>query len=588
MGAAKRGCPYHGVSSRKGVSSTYAVKIYKAYKQQAIELMLENPYRIAEDIWGIGFAIADTIAQKLSVAPDSVKRFRAALLHVLSTSTQNGHVYVELESLKKATAELLSLDVAISASKVKIVLHDLYNEEKIKLVSKGQEHFIALAFHYKAEKGIADLLLELQKATSFLNIDQNKLYELLRTDQKNGAQLHEQQQKGVMSVFTCNVTIITGGPGTGKTTLVKSVLNLCDQFAVSYKLAAPTGRAAKRLTQSANRQAVTLHRLLEFDPATMQFTKNAQNALDCKLLVVDEASMIDIFLMYALLKAVARGTHLVFIGDVDQLPSVGSGNVLSDLIQSDLIPTVRLTHIFRQAHESLIVTNAHRINKGEFFVTFDETTPHAKDFYFIKEENPDTIQEHLRHVFKSVLVQKKIALDATAVLVPMNRGSVGTVALNQMLQNLLNPRSDDAIVYGSYTFKVSDRVMQIRNNYDKHVFNGDIGTVVLIDKNEKELHVQFDQLVVYDFSELDELVLAYAISIHKSQGSEYDAVIIPLFMQHYTLLQRKLLYTAVTRAKKICILIGQPKAFWTAIRNSVTQVRLTLLKDFLASNLSAR
>ncbi|RTL07170.1 ATP-dependent RecD-like DNA helicase [Candidatus Dependentiae bacterium] len=572
----------------KGITPAYAVKIYKVYKQRAIEIVLENPYRLAEDIWGIGFSTADAIAQQLSIAHDSVKRCRAGLLHILQGLLQQGNVYVELEKLKQDTITLLALDHEVAQAKIKLALHDLYNEDKIKVVTTTEKHFVTLAGHYAAEKGIATRIKEIQQAKTDWSVQIGDLYTLLRTKNDTVVSLNEDQQKGVMSVFSDKVSIITGGPGTGKTTLVKAIITLCDFAKISYKLAAPTGRAAKRLTSSTQRQAMTIHRLLEFDPAIMGFTKNTQNALDCQLLIVDESSMIDIFLMYALLKAMPNGSHVVFIGDSDQLPSVGSGNVLADLLASKVVPTVCLTHIFRQAHQSLIVINAHRINKGEFFKTYDESMPKAKDFYFIKEDDPEKITEHIRAVFKNILPSHHISSKNSAVLVPMNRGTVGTIALNQYMQKLLNPNTGDAVLYGSYTFRVQDTVMQIKNNYDKHVFNGDIGTIVGINKAEKTVDVQFDLLVVYDFSELEELVLAYSISIHKSQGSEYDAAIIPLVMQHYTLLQRKLLYTAVTRAKKLCILIGQTQAFYMAIKNHTFQQRVTFLNLFLTSDLKAR
>lgn len=572
----------------KGITPAYAVKIYKAYKQRSIEFILENPYRLAEEIWGIGFSTADTIAQQLSIAHDSVKRCRAGLLHVLHGLLQQGNVYVELDKLKQDTVALLTLEHEVAQSKIKLALHDLYNEGKIKLISKDEQHFITLSGHYIAEKGIATRIKEIQEAQTVLSVEVGELYTVLRTANENVIALNEDQQKGVMSVFSEKVSIITGGPGTGKTTLVKAIITLCDFAKISYKLAAPTGRAAKRLTHSTQRQAVTIHRLLEFDPAIMSFAKNTQNALDCQLLIVDESSMIDIFLMYALLKAIPNGSHIVFIGDSDQLPSVGSGNVLADLLASNVISTVCLTHIFRQAYQSLIVTNAHRINKGEFFKTSDDSMPQVKDFYFIKEEEPEKIAEHIKTVFKKILPVHHIHVYNSAILVPMNRGTVGTIALNQYMQKLLNPDAGDAVLYGPYTFRVQDIVMQIKNNYDKYVFNGDIGKIVNINKEDKTVEVQFDTLVLYEFSELDELVLAYSISIHKSQGSEYDAAIIPLVMQHYTLLQRKLLYTAVTRAKKLCVLIGQPQAFWMAIKNHSIQKRITFLTCFLTSNLQAR
>jgi exodeoxyribonuclease V alpha subunit len=363
---------------------------------------------------------------------------------------------------------------------------------------------------------------------------------------------------------------------------------LLDEYKVSYKLAAPTGRAAKRMMEGTGRYAETLHRLLEFDVSTMSFVHNESNALKLDFLILDEASMIDIFLAYALIKAVPFPAHIIFIGDVDQLPSVGAGNVLRDLIASNTIAYVRLTHIFRQAQDSLIITNAHRVNRGEFPVS---SLPEGskKDFIFIKEEDPLAVFGRLQQIYSRYNPLIPIRPDNSIVLVPMNRGVVGTFKLNQDLQTIINKQEGASYTYAGTTYKVGDKVMQIRNNYDKGIFNGDIGVITAIDLQEQIMHTSmYDKSVEYEFGDLDEIVLAYAISIHKSQGSEYDVVIVPVFMQHFMLLQRNLIYTALTRAKKLCIFIGQPKALAIAIKNNKLTVRKTFLSLYLTTTLSCR
>jgi exodeoxyribonuclease V alpha subunit len=391
-----------------------------------------------------------------------------------------------------------------------------------------------------------------------------------------------------MASLQHKVTVITGGPGTGKTTLIKTLLGVLDGNAIKYALAAPTGRAAKRITENTGKHAMTLHRLLGFDFSTRGFVHNETNALQLDFLIVDEASMIDIFLAHAIIKALPLTAHILFIGDSDQLPSVGAGNVLKDLIATSTVASVRLQYIFRQAQDSLIVVNAHRINKGEMPTT---NIPEAKkDFIFIKEENPELVNTHLQKIFTQGLPRYGINRNDATVLVPMNRGSVGTQSLNHTLQAFLNPQTEGKTAsYAGTTFKVGDRVMQIRNNYDKHVFNGDIGGITAIDTEEKIVNVSYgDHDVAYEFSELDEIVLAYAITIHKSQGSEYGAAIILLFTQHFTLLQRNLIYTAITRAKKLCILIGQPRAIAMAVKNNKATERITFLHEFLTTDLVCR
>lgn len=572
----------------KGISTVYATKIYKKYGHNAIPYLIENPYRLADDIWGIGFKMADTIAQNMGFEKNSVKRIRSGLLFVLGNQTSKGHLYTPVEELKQLSLELLELKpIDEINAKLKTALHDLYNTEKIKLISPEEYHLVALTPHYYAEKGASTKILQLLEYPSQKSFDIDAIYQELRTQKNDRVQLNEDQQRGVLSCLQSKVSVITGGPGTGKTTLIKKLLQVLDDNKANYKLASPTGRAAKRITESTGRQASTLHRLLEFDVSTMSFTRNESNALNLDFLIIDEASMLDIFLAYALLKAVPLTAHVVFIGDIDQLPSVGAGNFLKDLIASKQSTCIRLTQIYRQAQDSMIVLNAHRINKGEFPISAIEGA--KKDFIFIKEDLPENVPVHLKKIYNWGLKKVGIHKNNSMVLVPMHRGSVGTQKLNVDLQNILNPHDQKKISYAANTFKVGDRIMQVRNNYDKIVFNGDTGLVKDINLTDKVMHVQFDERMIdYEFSELDELVLAYAISIHKSQGSEYDAVIIPIFTQHFTLLQRNLIYTAITRAKKFCIFIGQTKAIAMAINNNKSVIRKTLLKEFLTSDLSAR
>jgi len=572
----------------KGVSPGYATKIYKKYGAESIAVVNENPYRLADDIWGIGFKIADQIAQNLGFEKTSVKRIKSGLLFAITSTISQGHLYVEINALKETACGLLEIDQEENASKIKNALHDLYNADKIKLITYEENHYVTLTHYYFSEKGVAQKMLALQDYPSQHTFDLDSIYTAMRAVTGKTLQLNEDQQRGIMAVLQNKVTVITGGPGTGKTTLIKTLLGILDDAKLSYKLAAPTGRAAKRINEGTGRHASTLHRLLEFDFNTMGFLKNEQNALALDVLIIDEASMIDVFLAHAITKAMPLHARLVLIGDVDQLPSVGAGNILNDLIASGKITSIRLKEIFRQAQDSLIIVNAHRINNGEFPVSF---LPDAKrDFIFIKEDQPENVKIHLETIFTQKLAGYGIKPENAMVLVPMNKGIVGTQKLNHDLQMILNPSTTQKqLVHIGTTYKLGDRVMQLRNNYDKAVFNGDIGSIEDINLEDRILSVRYDDRIIpYESSELDELVLAYAISIHKSQGSEYSAAIIPIFMQHFTLLQRNLIYTAITRAKKLCIFIGQPRAIAMAIKNNKGVIRTTFLQQFLTSSIQCR
>ncbi|MGB8467660.1 MAG: ATP-dependent RecD-like DNA helicase [Candidatus Babeliales bacterium] len=568
----------------KDISPVFATKIYKQYGQNAIALLQENPYRLAEDIWGVGFKTADTIAHKIGIAKNSIQRVKAGLLFVLSQATNQGHLYLTVDQLKEQAITLLELAGA-DEQLCKTALHELYEQTKIKLISHQDAHYIALSQYYFSEKGVAQRLKNLQETVSDIVFDIASIYTQLRTETSGHIELNEDQQRAILTCLQNKVTVITGGPGTGKTTLIKRLLSLLDAQHLQYHLAAPTGRAAKRIIEGTGKYAATLHRLLQFDASNFSFIHNEKNALKGQFFIIDESSMIDIFLAAALVKAIPLRAHLIFIGDTDQLPSVGAGNFLSDLLKTPSIAHVRLTHIFRQAANSLIVVNAHRINRGEFPVFQAPDT--KKDFIFIKEEKVENLVHHIHRFCQNKSLNPYV--EDTMILTPMNKGVAGTHNLNHQLQPLLNPHEKPSYTHIGTQYKVGDRVMQIRNNYDKHVFNGDIGIIEDIDTEMHTITVRFDEReVTYDTHEMDELVLAYAISIHKSQGSEYGAVIIPLFMQHFMLLQRNLLYTAITRAKRLCIIIGQPKALAIAIKNNKTVQRQTFLKEFLSSDLTCR
>lgn len=556
----------------QGVSATYATKIYKQYGNDSVRVVRENPYRLASDVTGIGFLTADKIAFKLGFSKDSPLRAEAGILYVLNRLAEEGHVFFPKGPLIERCRQMLDID-------------EEQTEAAIDRVSgRGgiviDEEAVYLAAFYQAEVGSARLLKRLLSSPKSLpELDPEMAIPALQ--KSLSFQLAERQVKALKMACSEKVMILTGGPGTGKTTIIRALLRLFSGLGVRALLAAPTGRAAKRMSEATGRQAKTLHRLLEYSSSRGGFQRNEENPLPCDLLIVDETSMVDIVLFYHLLKAVPPSATLVLVGDTHQLPSVGAGNVLGDLIASGAIPVIELNEIFRQARKSHIIVNAHRINEGKMPASNGDLNGGLRDFYFIEEEDPEKV---LSLILKLVLerIPSRFGFDPVddiQVLSPMHRGIVGAENLNAELQKRLNPKGEE-ILRGSRAFRAGDKVMQIRNDYDREVFNGDIGRIVGIDKTEQEVRVRIDgREVVYDFGDLDELVHAYAVSVHKSQGSEYPAVVLPLLTQHYLLLQRNLLYTAVTRGRKLVVLVGTKKALAIAVRNDKMQKRFTRLAE---------
>ncbi len=553
------------------ITTGYAVKIFKQYGNKAIEKLKENPYCLVDDIFGIGFKIADKIAQNLGIQNDSPSRIRAGIKYCLNENAGQGHCFVYLDEITQMVAELLDIREEQVEQECAVLNH---NKEII-----VQNDQVWLPLYFYAEKEVSQkisCLIRFPQQLTQINVDL-KIKELEKKYRINFA---AEQKQAIKEVLLHRVLILTGGPGTGKTTTTIGLIELFEELGLKIVLAAPTGRAAKKLSEATRRTARTIHRLLAYNPRQKGFTKNEQNPIRADVIILDEVSMIDILLMHNLLKAVTENTFLILIGDIDQLPSVGPGNLLRDMIDSEVIPVIRLTHIFRQKEKSLIVVNAHRVNQGNFPVLSGKQ---ERDFYFLKEEDPDRAAEKIIHLCTTRL-PRSYQLNPVRdiqVLTPMYKGAVGADQLNQLMRNALNP-AGKSVKYGHQQYKVNDKVMQIRNNYDKEVFNGDIGNIKEIDLEEQSVKVLFySRMVEYDFSELNELVLAYAITVHKSQGSEYPVVIIPLLTQHFLLLQRNLLYTAITRARKMVIIVGTNKALWIAIKNNKTVRRNTFLKERL-------
>ncbi|MBW1777439.1 MAG: ATP-dependent RecD-like DNA helicase [Deltaproteobacteria bacterium] len=567
----------------QGVSPGYAVKIFRAYGRDAVTVVKEDPYRLAEDIFGIGFLTADRIAERLGIPKNAPMRIAAGILYTLQRLAEEGHVYYPYVPLVEKCRQTLSVD----PEEVTAGLKRLFLEHKIVIEkTKGdpsEEQRVYPARLHRFETGIAHALRRLADAPRSLSIPDPE--EALKIAQRFlSIRLESDQLRAIEAAVHHKVLVITGGPGTGKTTIIRAVLALFAHRGARILLAAPTGRAAKRMTEACGFSARTIHRLLEYSPKLHAFQRNENRLLRCHLLVLDEASMIDTFLMYHLLKAIPESATLILVGDVNQLPSVGPGNVLKDIIDSGRIPTAFLMKIFRQAQGSRIIVNAHRINAGEFpdIITSKETDPSA-DFFFVERQDPEKALQTILWLAKERIPARFgfDPMEEIQVLSPMHKGVVGAANLNRQLQQELNPRADSVLRAG-YAFRLHDKVMQIRNNYDKEVFNGDIGRIVQILKEDQEVIVSYDgRAVVYDFTELDEIVLAYAVSVHKSQGSEYPVVIVPVLTQHYILLQRNLIYTAVTRAQKLLVMVGTRKALAIGIKNDKTQKRYTGLKDRL-------
>ena len=571
-----------------GVSTSFAAKIYRQYGNDSIAKVKENPFRLADDIWGIGFKTADSIAEKLGIGKEAFVRLRSGILYTLSSLADEGHVYAYKGQLIKRATELLEAE----ESSIVMTLDQMLADKDVisEPVSEEKGDAIYLPPFYYAEVGVAakirkllqnpaqdrlwTSLMEARKRTGNrdLSIDVKKI------EAKIGMEYDEIQADAIRQAAVSKIMILTGGPGTGKTTTTKGIISAYQSFGLKILLAAPTGRAAKRMTETTGLEAKTIHRLLECKPPE-GYQKNEENPLEGDVLIVDECSMIDLVLMNSLLKAIPAGMRVVLVGDIDQLPSVGAGNVLRDLIDSGVVPVIRLTRIFRQAQTSRIIMNAHRINEGQMP---DLSNGKETDFFFTTKEDPE---EAVREIVS--LVQHKLSRyyrtpsSQIQVLTPMQKGVVGATNLNLALQEALNPQGD-GLRRSGFIFRRDDKVMQIRNNYDKEVFNGDIGIIESVDLQNRTLKVNFDQHVVeYESSELDELVHAYATTIHKAQGSEYPIVVMPVLMNHYVMLQRNLIYTGITRAKKILVMVGTRKALACAVRNVTVNRRNTLLKERL-------
>ena len=562
-----------------GVGTARAVRIYKTYGADAIQVMTDNPYRLARDIRGIGFRTADAIAMKLGIEKTAMIRVRAGISYALTEAMDQGHCGLPVEELAPLAVELLDVPKELIQTALDLELA----EGAVIADAVGETRCIFLAGLYRSEQAIAERLRTLVRdKLPWAWIDPDKALPWI--EQKTGLSLAPSQREAIRLALMAKLLVITGGPGVGKTTIVNSILRILAAKGVNLLLCAPTGRAAKRMTEATGFEAKTIHRLLEVDPKGGGFKRNAENLLDCELLVIDETSMVDVPLMHALLKALPDSSALLIVGDIDQLPSVGPGQVLADIIQSEAIPVVRLTEVFRQAAESRIITAAHRINKGQMP---DLAKPDGEsDFYFVNAADPEAAVPLIVDMVKN-RIPKRFGFDPirdVQVLCPMNRGGVGARSLNIELQAALNPAKEQKVERFGWTFAPGDKVMQIENDYEKEVYNGDVGYIDAVDLDTGELIASFDgRAVTYGFGELDTLVPAYAATIHKSQGSEYPAVVIPVMTQHYTMLQRNLIYTGITRGKKLVVIVGQAKAVAIAVKNVSGRRRWTKLKEWLGS-----
>ena len=563
-----------------GVGTARAVRIHKTYGAEAIAIMTENPYRLAHDIRGIGFKTADAIAMRLGIDKLAMIRLRAGISYALSEASDDGHCGLPGDELIRLASTLLEapatlIETAIAEEKtVGAVIED----------TVGGTRCVFLAPLYHSERAAADRLRRLAVGPlPWPPIDAEKA--IPWAARQTGLDLAASQKQAVALALQSKVLVITGGPGVGKTTIVNAILRILAAKNVAMLLCAPTGRAAKRMAETSGRESSTIHRLLETDPATGRFKRDADNPLNCDLIVVDEASMIDVSLMNAIMKAVPPRAAMIIVGDTDQLPSVGPGQILSDLIASGAVTIVRLTEIFRQAAASRIIAAAHRVNAGAM-----PNLAHPEgltDFYFVRCDEPDDAAKTIIDLVKT-RIPRRFGLDSVRdiqILCPMNRGSAGARTLNIDLQAALNPAGAKKVEKFGWTFAPGDKVMQIENDHEREVYNGDLGQILDIDADQTEMTIDFDgRSVVYPFGELDVIVPAYATTIHKSQGSEYPAVVIPVFMQHFTMLQRNLIYTAITRGRKLVVLVGQKKALAIAVRNASARCRWSKFAEWLAAS----
>ena len=573
------------------VSTAHAAKIFAAYGMDSIKNVMANPYRLADDIWGIGFLTADTIAQKLGFDREKYVRIRAGILYSLSRLSDEGHCFAGFGMLVKTAVELLGVDESL----VSMTLDDMIKNKDVILDNiqeprdegkplqaedgESDRSAIYLPPLFFSELGVARRLMTVESTPAPGDSIPGDIVSMV--EKRTSMTYETVQRQAIETAVRSKITVITGGPGTGKTTTTLGIIEAFRIMGKKVLLCAPTGRAAKRMSEVSKREAKTIHRLLEANPVG-GYQKNENNKLEGDVLIVDECSMIDVLLMYNLLKAVPDSMRLIFVGDVDQLPSVGPGNVLRDIIESDRFSVVRLTVIFRQARESRIILNAHRVNSGEMP---DLSNGRNTDFFFVDEGDPDLAAGKVVELVKTKL-PKYFGIDASGiqVLTPMRKGTVGAVNLNQVLQEALNPRKEGKheIQRGGVIFRAGDRVMQIRNDYSKEVFNGDMGTVFDADEGARTLSVNYDgRLVSYDQTDMDELVLSYAATVHKSQGSEYPVVVLPIEMQHYIMLEKNLVYTGITRAKRGLVIVGTKKAVACAVHRQQASGRNTLLRQRL-------
>ncbi|MCI9188929.1 MAG: ATP-dependent RecD-like DNA helicase [Lachnospiraceae bacterium] len=565
-----------------GVSTAFAAKIYRQYGNESIAVMKENPFRLADDIWGIGFKTADSIAEKLGFGRETYVRLRSGIMYTLSELADEGHVYAEREQLTQKAAALLEAE----ESRIVMTMDQMLKDKDL----IREEDAIYLPPFYFAEVGTAGKLkklasepagdrlwAQLLKARRETGNDRLSV-DVGRIEQTVNMKYDEIQADAIRQAAMAKVMVLTGGPGTGKTTTTQGIIAAYRAYGMKILLAAPTGRAARRMTEATGLEAKTIHRLLECKPPE-GYGKNEENPLEGDVLIVDECSMIDIIMMNSLLKAIPANMRLVLVGDIDQLPSVGAGNVLRDIIDSGCFPVIRLTRIFRQALTSRIIRNAHRINAGQMP---DISNGKETDFFFLQREEPEeAVAEVVRLVKEKLPRYYRTPSSMIQVLTPMQRGVVGATNLNLVLQEAVNPQGE-GLRRSGFVFRAGDKVMQIKNNYDKEIFNGDIGIIESVDLTERTLSVNFDnRKIVYDATELDELVHAYATTIHKAQGSEYQIVVMPVLMNHYVMLQRNLIYTGITRAKKILVMVGTKKALSYAVRNVTVTRRNTMLTERL-------